>query len=234
MLLHCLGKLQIQIFCRCGRKRKQIAFLITSNFVIHPQILIFLVFKIPVLSPYWLQIKFSMSLFLPIYFRDKFVALEIRHSRHHCNVCQHSTWYSAIRTRLWFKKFIFKGVHSKDVTDKFPEKSWTKHSVNKLLKRLRDTVTVDRRPGGGRRAVPALKKTLRQLMIRSWVKRTSHRPTGLFMRYHGRWVFIYALKMHNLFAFFLYLLNICRKCEFLISKVCSNMHRVRWIVSWIL
>ena len=37
--------------------------LIASNFVIHPQILIFSVFKIASLSPYWLQIKFSTSLF---------------------------------------------------------------------------------------------------------------------------------------------------------------------------
>jgi len=63
MLLHYLGKLTLQIFCRCGRKRKQIAFLGASNLVIHPQILIFLVFKIANLSPYRLQIKFSMSLF---------------------------------------------------------------------------------------------------------------------------------------------------------------------------
>jgi len=54
MLLHYLGKLKFQIFCRCGRKRKQIAFLIAYNFVIHPQILIFSVFKIASLSPYWL------------------------------------------------------------------------------------------------------------------------------------------------------------------------------------
>jgi len=46
MLLHYLGKVNVQIFCRCGRKRKQIAFLIASNFVIHAQILIFSVFKI--------------------------------------------------------------------------------------------------------------------------------------------------------------------------------------------
>ena len=38
-------------------------FLITSNFVIHPQILIFSLFKIASLSPYWLQINFSVSLF---------------------------------------------------------------------------------------------------------------------------------------------------------------------------
>jgi len=46
ILLHYVGKLKIQIFCRCGRKRKQTAFLIVSNFVIYPQILIFSVLKI--------------------------------------------------------------------------------------------------------------------------------------------------------------------------------------------
>jgi len=51
MLLHYLGKLKIQIFCGCERKHKQIAFLIAYNFVIHPNILIFSVFKIASLSP---------------------------------------------------------------------------------------------------------------------------------------------------------------------------------------
>jgi len=36
------------------------------------------------------------------------------------------------------------------LTDEFPEKSWTKRGVNKLLKKLRDTGIVDRRPGSGR------------------------------------------------------------------------------------
>jgi len=48
MLLQYLGKLQIQSCCRYGRKRKQIAFLIASDFVIHPQILIFSVFKVAI------------------------------------------------------------------------------------------------------------------------------------------------------------------------------------------
>jgi len=52
MLLHYLGKLKIQIFYRCGRKRKQIAFLIASDFVIYPQILILSMFRIASLSPY--------------------------------------------------------------------------------------------------------------------------------------------------------------------------------------
>jgi len=38
---------------RCGRKRKEIAFLIASNFVVHPQILLFSVFKTASLSLYW-------------------------------------------------------------------------------------------------------------------------------------------------------------------------------------
>jgi len=53
ILLHYLEKLKIQILCKCGRKRKQIAFLIASSFDIHPQILIFSVFiKIASLSPH--------------------------------------------------------------------------------------------------------------------------------------------------------------------------------------
>jgi len=54
MLLHYLGKLKVQIFCRHGRKRKYIAFLIASHFVVHPQILISSLSKIASLSPYWL------------------------------------------------------------------------------------------------------------------------------------------------------------------------------------
>ena len=40
---------------------------IASAFVIRPQILIFSVFKIVRFSPYWLQIKFSMSLFFYLF-----------------------------------------------------------------------------------------------------------------------------------------------------------------------
>jgi len=55
MLLHYLGKLKIQILCRYGRKRKQFAFLIASNFIIHPPILTFSVFKKPVFLLYGLK-----------------------------------------------------------------------------------------------------------------------------------------------------------------------------------
>jgi len=154
MLLQYLGKLKIQIWCRCGRKCKQIAFLIASNFVIHPQILIFLVFKIASHSPYWLQIKLSMSLFFYLFtfainlWNQKFVTA----LRCHLSVCQQSTWYSVTRTRFWQSVYL-KEYTAKRLTDEFLEKGWTKRGVNKLSKQLRDTGTVDRWPSSCRQCI---------------------------------------------------------------------------------
>ena len=44
------------------------------------------------------------------------------------------------------KSLYLKGYTAKRLTDEFPEKYWTKHGVDKLLKTLRDTDTVYRRP----------------------------------------------------------------------------------------
>jgi len=52
--------------------------------------------------------------------------------------------------KILTKTLYWKGYTAKRLTDEFPEKSRTKHGVNKLLKKLRDTGTVDRRPGSGR------------------------------------------------------------------------------------
>jgi len=49
-------------FLQMWKKTQTNCILIVYNFVIHPHILIFSVFKIAILSSYWLQIKFSMSL----------------------------------------------------------------------------------------------------------------------------------------------------------------------------
>ena len=123
MLLHYLGKLKIQMFCRCGRKRKQIAFLIACNFLIHPQILIFSVFKIANLSPHWLQIKFSMSLFFYLFtfpinlWHQKFVTADV-------TVVfinnQHGIKQSGQDSD---KKFVFEAVYSKEVDRRI---SWEK------------------------------------------------------------------------------------------------------------
>ena len=97
----------LQIFSRYGRKCKQVAFLSPlALLLIHK----FLVFKYSKFSPYWLQIKFSMSLFF--YLFTLAINLEICHSRCHCSVCQWSTWYSATRTRLWQKHINTHIIHS--------------------------------------------------------------------------------------------------------------------------
>jgi len=44
-----------------------------------------------------------------------------------------------------------KGCSANRLTDEFPGKSWTKRGANKLLKKLRDTGAVSRRPGSGKR-----------------------------------------------------------------------------------
>jgi len=115
MLLHYRGKLKIQMFCRCGTKRTQIAFLIASNFVIHPQISIFAMFKIASLSPYWLQIKLSMLVFFYLFtfainlWHRKFVAADVT------AVFVSNQHGIQQRGQDFDKKFVFEGVHSKEV-----------------------------------------------------------------------------------------------------------------------
>ena len=76
--------------------------LIASNFVIRPQILIFLLLKNGVSFPILIANKiYHVTVLLVIYFCGQFVAPEIRHSRRHCSVCQQSTSYSAMRTRFF-------------------------------------------------------------------------------------------------------------------------------------
>jgi len=63
------------------------------------------------------------------------------------------------------KSLYLKGYTAKTLTAAFPEKSWAKHGINKLLKKLRAQAQLTSGQAVADRAVPALKKTLRQLMI---------------------------------------------------------------------
>jgi len=132
-------------------KKIQTVFLIASNFVIHPQVLIFPVFKIVSLSPYWLQIKFSMSLFFYFFifainlWHRKFAWVDV-------TAVFVNNQHGIQRRRQDFdkKSLYLNGYTAKRLTGEFSAKSWTKRGVNKPLKKLRDTGTVDRRPGSGR------------------------------------------------------------------------------------
>jgi len=82
--------------------------------------------------------------------------------------------------KILIQSLYLKRYTAKRLTDKFPEKSWTKRGVNKLFKKLRDTGTVNRRPGMADRTVPALKKTL-TFFFRS----SRSLPLTLFCRLSG-------------------------------------------------
>ena len=95
-----------------------------------------------------------------------------------------------------------KGYTAKRLTDKFREKSWTKRGVNKLLKKLRDTGTVDRRSVSGRPRSARTEEnveTVNDLVLSQEDKLQTHRTVREISREMG----IHqssALKMH-LFAF---------------------------------
>jgi len=54
------------------------------------------------------------------------------------------------RGKILVKSLYLKRYTAERLTNECLEKSWTKHGVNKQLKKLRDTGTVDRRPGSSR------------------------------------------------------------------------------------
>jgi len=143
MLVHYLGKPEIQIYCRCGRKRKQIAFLIAI--LIHPQILTFSVFKIANLSPYWCHCSFTYLLWRSICGIGNCSARDVTVSLSTINMILSD------KDEILIKKVcIWGGRPTQRRGWQVPEKSWTKHGVNKLFKKLRDAGIVDRLPGSDR------------------------------------------------------------------------------------
>ena len=104
-----------------------------SNFVILPQSLIFSVFKVASLSPYWLQIKFSMSLFFYLFT----FAISLWH-RQQTSLQRLSTINMVFsdEDKILIKTLYLKGYTAKRLTDEFPEKSWTECGVNMLLKKF--------------------------------------------------------------------------------------------------
>jgi len=81
-----------------------------------------------------------------------------------------------------------KGYTAKRLTVEFPEKSWTKCGVNKLLKKLRNTGTVNRRPGSGRLRSARTEEnveTVHDLVLSQEDKPQSHRTVSEISRETG-------------------------------------------------
>jgi len=114
------------------------------------------------------------------------------------------------------KSLYLKGYIAKRLTDEFSEKSWTKRGVNKLLKKLRHTGTVDMRPSAGRpRSAPTEEnvEAVNDLVLSQEDKPQTHRTVCEMSWETG----IHRCTQNETCLHFLpYLLNICRKFEFLI------------------
>jgi len=67
--------------------------------------------------------------------------------------------------KILIKSLYLEGYTANRLTDEFSEKSWTKLGVNKLLKKLRDTGTVDRQPGSGRPHSARTEENVETVMI---------------------------------------------------------------------
>ena len=110
-------EIKISNFCRYSTDMEENAIILHSNrlFVIHPQILIFSVFKMGCLRPYWLQIKFFMSLFFWLFtfainlWHRKFVGADLT------AVFVNDQHGIQRRGQDFNKKFVFERVHSKEV-----------------------------------------------------------------------------------------------------------------------
>ena len=93
----------LQIFSRYGRKRKQIAFLITSNWL---QIIFFL-------SIFFYLLTFTINLWHRKYVSANVTAVFVNKT----------IWYSATRTRIWWKVCIWRGTQQRGSQTNFLRKA---------------------------------------------------------------------------------------------------------------
>jgi len=123
----------------------KLQFLITSNFFIHPQILIFLVFKNSESLLILIANKiFHVTVRLLVYFCNQFVAPKICRSRQTSLQCLSTINMAFNDDKILIKTLYLRGIQQRVWQTNFLKKSWTKHGVNKLLKKLQDIGTDDR------------------------------------------------------------------------------------------
>jgi len=155
MLLHYFGKLNIQIFCRYERKRKQIAFLIASN---------------------WLWIIFFLSLFFYLltfytFFYLAYYSILIYGTG---NTSQQTSLQCLSTINMVFsdedkdliKILYLRGTQQRGSQTNFLRKAG--QSIVLIIGCWKSCGTQAQLTGGqaaADHAVPAMKKTLRQLMI---------------------------------------------------------------------
>jgi len=158
-------EIKSQMFCRYWRKSTHIAFLIASAFVIHPQTVIFSVFKIANLSKYWLQIKFSMSLFFYLFT----FAINLWHQTSLLCLSTINMILSNEDTIL-IKICIWRGTQWRGWQTNFPRKAGQSVVLISCSKKCGTQAQLTGGQPTADRTASALKKTLRSSAVCHWLR----------------------------------------------------------------
>ena len=112
--------------------------LIASNVVIRPQILIFLVLKNGLSFPILIaNIIFSCHCSFGYLLLRSICGIENSSQQMSLQCLSTINMVFSDEDKILIESLCLEGYTAKRLTDEFPEKRWTKHGVNKLLKTLR-------------------------------------------------------------------------------------------------
>ena len=88
------------------------------------------------------------------------------------------------------KMYQLNGYNVRQLRTKFPNIEWTPSSINKLLKKFRDTVTVDRRQGSDRPRSARTNENNDQINDMVLSQEDQPKLTAQSVKYHGRQAFL--------------------------------------------
>jgi len=114
-----------------------------------------------------------MTILFTYLFWQSLVCCVIPCRRHNVNAWFVNMVFSVKHKILTKKLYQLKGHNAKQLRTEFPNKGWTPSSINRLLKKFRNTGTVDIRQGSDWPRSAARMKTLTRWTTWFWVKRTS-------------------------------------------------------------
>lgn len=82
--------------------------------------------------------------------------------------------------------YQLKGYNARQLSTEFPNKRWPPNSINRLLKKLRDTGTVDRRQGSNRPRSACTDENIDQVNYMVLSQADQPELTAQSVKYHGK------------------------------------------------
>ena len=217
-------------FMQMSKKTQTNCILNRLNFVTHPQILIFSVFQIAILSPYWLQIKFSMSLCFTYLLMPSICGIG--------NSSQQTLlqWFfnNQHDIKRWGQDFdkkvgIWRGTQQRGWQTNFLRKAGQSLVLISYSKSCGTQAQLTGGQAAADRVVPALKKTL------SFFFRSSHSlPLSLFCQLSGEVTentFLSVKKTKSVVYCGNFWSRSLASCEQRSSRLSAPVHSTSWNIS---